>query len=319
MQIPASSFLSRHPALRSLIAESGITTDEIAHAKARILAEYVRLDALLPADHLWKGEKIEHAQNCAQEVSTHATLLGLEGVERDVFEFLLFAHDVGRLQEALEPEGETMERSSIHGTYSAAIIRQALGFTEATESPLWHAILLAITHHSDRNTPTRESLGGSDAAFALTCVIRDIDKLGGFDQATSYTADETFKAHERLVSWKRQREADPEWGKEMNIIAPPDLLWDAFLNGRIPDRSRCRSYEAHMLQYLAWVFDVNTPEILHLIVTGGGPKMVYEYLVSQLQNGSTELRSPADREEAARQLAAMQVWANEWMDGVLLK
>ena len=232
-------------------------------------------------------------------------------------EFLLFAHDVGRLEEAHQ-EGETIERVSIHGTYSIQIIQKALGMKESDITPLWKVMFLAIKHHSDRYTVSKEELG-SDAAYALLCILRDTDKLGAFDQAKSYTADEEFKARERLVSWKKQREEDPDWEKEMLIIDPPYLLWEYFLLEKLPDRASCRSYEAHMLQLLSWVYDVNTPEILEIIIQKGGAKIVYDYLISQLTKGAQELPLLADRDEATHQIEALNKWAGEWRGGALMR
>jgi hypothetical protein len=74
-----------------------------------------------------------------------------------------------------------------------------------------------------------------------------------------------------------------------------------------------------MLQLLSWVYDVNTPEILQIIIHGGGPRIVYEYLISQVTKGAQELPLLADRDEAAHQIEALKKWAGEWRGGVLVR
>ncbi len=311
-------FMDRHPAARALIASSGVTREEIRRYTSSVRAEYICVNELLPNDHQWKGHKLAHADACAREVAEHATIFGLEGVERDVFEFILFCHDIGRLEQGRRRScGETV-LDEAHGALSVQLVRTAIGITDENITPLWTAVFRAIECHSFRVTPTGDELGDQRVALPLIQLLRDTDKLGGFDAAKDYTGDPARKARERRANWTDRIDADPSWGNELGLISPSYHLWERFLNGQHVVRKDCRSYEAYMLQLLAWCYDVNTPEMLQVIIDRGGPRTVYEYLVARLTIGSTNLESAANRDEAAHQLAALQKWAAMWMDGVLI-
>jgi hypothetical protein len=310
-------FMDRNPETRKLIAVSGITEEEIDRYTAAVRKEYRRIDELLPEDHQWRGRKLAHAEECAREVTAHATVFGLEGVECNVFEFLLFAHDIGRVEQGLRRSRGEQTDDEEHGALSVQRVRAAIGITDENITPLWDAMFCAIRCHSLRKTPTADDLGDQRVALPLIQLLRDTDKLGGFDAAPSYTGEPARKARERLANWPDRLNRDPAWGNELGIISPPYHLWERFLKGQHLIRQDCRSYEAYMLQLLAWCFDVNTPEMLRIIIERGGPRNVYAYLVDRLTKGSESLESAADRDEAKHQLAALCSWAETWQDGIL--
>ena len=310
------SFMERNPALREMIAASRITPEEIEEAISATRAIYKRLDKELPDGHNWKYKKLLHAETCAEEVAEHAPLFGFRGVETDVFRFILFGHDIGRLEQGIRRErGETVD-DEVHGKLSVEHIVKAIGLR--TSGSIWPFILKAIECHSLRVTPKAEDLGGLSPAHPLIQVMRDTDKLGGFDAATSYTSDPERKDKERRANWKDFLDADPLQGTEMGIIAPACFFWSNFLSSQALDRRECRSYEAYMLQLLAWMFDVQTPEMRRVIIDRGGPKIVFDYLIKRLDTGSEKLETRADRIEASAQLLALQKWGAKWEGGILL-
>jgi len=311
------NFMERHPGLRELIANSTLTTDAVAQAIKLIRGAYRTLNDELPESHQWKHSKLAHAGDCADEVEKHASLFGLQNLECAVFQFLLFGHDIGRLDQGLRRVRGEEALDADHGRLSVERIKEALGATVETTAPIWTAMFEAIRCHSFRVTPTVEELGGSEAVHGLVCLLRDTDKLGGWNSAKSYTGDPERQARERRANWTAMIEADPAWGNELGLISPPYHLWDPFLHGRLLERAKCRSYEAYMLQLLAWLYDVNTPEMLDIIIERGGPNIVFEYLVTRLTIGATKLESAAERDEAAHQLAALKQWATEWREGIL--
>ena len=152
--------------------------------------------------------------------------------------------------------------------------------------------------------PTLAQLHGDQASHALTCLLRDFDKLTGFDDAGRYTADGEFKRKQILTNFSTQRQADPTWGDEKGKIVPETML-DTFLAGKALVRRDCQSYEAYMAQYLAWTFDIQNPEALELSVKRGGPKVVYDYLLAQTKEGAPE------------QYAKLKAWGETWQGGVL--
>ena len=92
---------------------------------------------------------------------------------------------------------------------------------------------------------------------------------------------------------------------ELGRIDPEDAL-DSFCNGQAIDRSKSRSYERYMLQYLAWAFNIVQPEMLELALHEGGPQTVAAYLRKRLE---------VSPDQAARLLAKLQ----DWKSGVLLR
>lgn len=328
------NFMERNPKLREIISTSGITIQEIDTSISLMRARYKALDELLPDGHMWKYSKLLHAEHCMEEVEEHSPLFGFEGLERDVFRFILFGHDVGRLQQGIQrSRGETVD-DQIHGKLSVDHIFIALanesdripslfvpGIPRAldTVSPIWSLIFKAIECHSLRDTPTAEALGDHAPALPLIQVMRDTDKLGGFDSAKAYTEDKERQDRERRANWTARLDIDPVQGTELGVIDPPFLLWYRFLRGKSLLRADCRGYESYMLQLLAWCFDVNTPEMLQVIFDRGGPQTVFRYLIKRLEIGKEQLEIRAHRLEAQAQHEALIEWAQSWQGGILLK
>lgn len=313
------NFMERNLELREQIRASGISANEIDRSIKLIRQEYKLLDDQLPDGHMWKYSKILHAEHCYEEVETHSSLFGFEDVECDVFKFMLFAHDIGRLEQGIRrTRGETVDDQD-HGKLSVEHILKALGITTYSMKPIWSLMLRAIECHSFRVTPSIEELNDQPLALPLIQVMRDTDKLGGFDSAKDYVNDKERQARERRANWTARLDIDPIQGNELGFIDPPYLFWKQFLNGKSLLRAECRGYEAYMLQLLAWCFDVNTPEMLRVIIDRGGPRIVYDYLIKQLTTGKDKLEISAHRIEAREQLDSLTEWAKTWQGGLLLQ
>ena len=131
--------------------------------------------------------------------------------------------------------------------------------------------------------------GASVAALSLLAIVRDFDKLAGFgaDAARRYVDDEKYKKAQIEANWADWRKVDPTWGNEKGRIEPAYMVIQ-FERRQLLDRSQCQSYEAYMLQYLAWLFDISSPQIVETILRDGGPQIVMDYLRKQLANTSPE-------------------------------
>ncbi|MFA5750621.1 MAG: hypothetical protein WC895_05430, partial [Candidatus Shapirobacteria bacterium] len=195
---PEGTFMQRNPELRELIATSGITADEIAAATEKTRTKYNDLNVLLSAGHGWRDKKLLHALQCGDDIVKYAPLFGLEGVECDVFKFILFAHDIGRLMQGILRERGENPDDETHGALGVTILREALGLSEFNTPPVWNMIFAAIAAHSLRTTPTLEQLGGFASAHALAKLARDTDKKAAFDEAKSYTGDPSRQGRERV-------------------------------------------------------------------------------------------------------------------------
>ena len=181
--------MRRHPDLRKLIADSTLTED----APSSVTLIRGPQGTTSSEAHQWKHSKLAHAGDCADEVGRHASLFGLQGLECDVFKFLLFAHDIGRLEQGLRRVRGEDALDADHGRLSVERIKEAFGPTVDTAAPIWTAMFEAIRCHSFRVTPTVEELGGSTAVYGLVCLLRDTDKLGGWNSAKSYPANPNAK------------------------------------------------------------------------------------------------------------------------------
>jgi hypothetical protein len=289
----------------------------------RILATYDELAPALPDAMGWKRQKPAHARHCGKEATEFAPVLGFTELEQAYFAIPFSAHDLGRMTEGLRkclnpnapenlrvtlPEGfrerwpVMSQPERMHGADSAELLTPILGPFAETRIGEW--TLLAVALHSDKDNPTLEMAGGVPEALALCNILRDLDKVEGFRDAKDYVGNPTRKARERLQNWPQQVQQDPLWGTELGCIDPEDAL-DFFCNGQAIDRSKSRSYERYMLQYLTWAFNIVQPEMLELALHEGGPQTVAAYLLTQLKD------SP---EQAARLLAKLRDWKN----GVLL-
>jgi hypothetical protein len=299
-------FMERNPELRVLIEsmDHGELRFGLRVATEKVMTYYHDYAVGLPDESAWKHGKVEHVTHGTEAIREYSTRFDLVGIEIDVVAFPLVAHDTGRLihEHVQRATGKMLPWR--HGEESALLAAEALGGIGKT--PIGRAMLLAIKHHSDMVTPTIEQLGGSKAAFALTGIVRDFDKMTSFDDASKYTNVEEFKQKKILTSFSTQRKDDPTFGDEKGSIQPAEHL-ETFLAGKALERRRCASYEAYMLQYLAWCFDIQNEEILELCVAKGGPKIVFTYLLGQLEAGSPE------------QYRKLDAWAKTWKDGLLVR
>lgn len=311
------TFMEAYPGIRRAIAESGGTIPLFMRWYGEVLAVYEELAFYLPDMMVWKAQKPEHARHCAREARELAALFGFNELEIAYFTLLFASHDLGRMVEGLRnlmPHGNlpahvvarwpmifVPERP--HGVDSAILLREVVGGAfVGTTIGVW--TLAAIEHHSDKENPTFKMLK-SPEALALANIIRDLDKAEGFREAMDYTANPERKAKERRTNWPGKIKNDPSWGTELGCIDPQEAL-DEFEQNRAIDRRTCRSYEAYMLQYLAWVKSIVQPEMRKLALREGGPQIVAAYLLKQLE------ASPEQRGRLEKAFAA-------WNSGVLLQ
>lgn len=272
------TFIERNPQLRSLVANNPI---DFAPARACVASIYNKLAEELPTDHVWRGEKLEHVAHVERVLRDNAPMLGLNEQETEVLGFLMFAHDVGRMVEALRTVSGKPRAPWLHGVDSVQVTMDAFAENGIPHyGSLWDALFVAIELHSDPRMLV-ELKHLHSVAITLTGVLRDFDKRAGFEDAARYTSDPDFKVRQAKANWPEQREADPLWGTERRAILPASMI-NVFVAWQTLIREDCQSYEAYMLQLLAWVFDVANPEILALIVNEGGPGVVLKYLEAQL-------------------------------------
>lgn len=295
--------MDRYPELRGEIAKFGVTVAQIDRWEQTVFAAYDELAKPLPDTMWWKTQKPAHARRCRKEAREFASVLGLTDLEVALFALLFASHDLGRLVEAGRTHRKEPRATWLHGKDSVDIMRPILG--QLAETTLGRWIMDALDHHSDAQDVTLETVGGSRGSFAMCVTLRDLDKLEGFRSAVDYTSNPERKAKERLQNWPEQVRQDPAWGTELGQI-DPDRMLDLFAQSQPVPRAECRSYEAYMLQYLRWVFNIVHPEMLVITLREGGPQVVANYLLAQLKRGAPE--------QYARLLQCLL----DWKDGALL-
>ncbi len=262
--------------MRAVIAGSGLTAQEIDDFGLLVLERYKKLGQRLPENHAWKEGKLIHALKGKEEATTLGPELGMNDLETSALGLLLFSHDIGRLVEGLRKEaGEPKPWE--HGTDSVKEL-QALNMPGSSEFS--QAMYMAIEHHADMKTPDLAACDNNEAGYALSTILRDLDKIAGFEKADKYVNDPGEKRRQIEVNWKKARETDPTVGEEHQGIVPESLL-DIFESRQPLKRDDCLSYEAFMLQLMAWFFDVTNAEIYPHILATGGPRVLMTYFEQQ--------------------------------------
>lgn len=317
------TFACQYPALTTALMDSRVPPEMFRGFQEEIFRVYDVLADSIPAHSnsgKWKFGKPAHARKALKEVNDFADLFGLSPMLVNYVAIACSGHDLGRMTQAnkrvnTRPDGfddifddarrevPYSDDDERHGYESVLLLRPILGSFADTDVGKW--LLDAVLHHSLKINPTLEMCGGSEESLALCGIVRDIDKVLGFQDAGDYTGNAERKAKERLQNWPKQIEADPAWGTELGMISPISFLLDTPLEQPI-DRQKCRSYEAYMFQFLKWIFGFARTEMQDVALHEGGPQIVAAYLLKQLEN------APVQREHLYAKLSA-------WRNGALLK
>lgn len=266
--------------LSAAVETSGFAAD-IPHLRELVVAEYLRLASDLPEGHVWKQGKLDHVLKADSEAMALARSFGSSDAVAQHLGFLLLCHDIGRLVEAHRKIANTAPPAWNHGVDSANTLR---GLKLLGNNSLWKSMLLAIAHHADPTAVKVEDFFGDQVALELCNLLRDIDKREGFSKVDKYLGEE--KLGQIAVNFSRQRQKDPTFGDEKGFIEPK--LIEAFVTGHLLKRPECSTYEAYMLQLLAWLHDMNTPEIRDQVIREGGPEQILSYLKRQLSSAQYE-------------------------------
>lgn len=257
------------------------TFENLLQAKRVIENRYPSLVQSLPVDHPWRQAKITHELIAGAGLQNVLAGLSRDMKEENYYLLLLLAgsHDIGRPVLAkkklglLPSDGGQLKTD---GAYAAELLEEwgALKpFPAATRDLILHAVI----HHSDRATPElpKEPSETDKLKYVFTSAVRDLDKLSTFHGKTDlYLFDDEEK--------RKQNEVGGFEG-EQGRINPPELI-DDFKSMRPLDRQQCKSYEAYMLSYLAWIFDLKLRDSLKATVASGMIEKTLRYLRSQLVN-----------------------------------
>ncbi len=251
----------------------------------------------LPLDHVWRTGRATHAEQTSEKVGTWCMSMDIPADVTRLISLASYSHDVGRLPQAKRQiDGEKIEPTD-HGQFSIDVLSSRIRHLFSDEA--WNIFAEAVIKHSLRHTPPLKDFSSSEA-WAVCCVVRDFDKSQGFDSALAYTADrENMQGHakaNRLLHTTSNPTA--ETGAIDTLPGNPDVLGE-FLSGRTITRAHCASYEAFMLQYLAWLYDFNVVEVREKVIVDGGPGIVLSYLRTRLGSTSDVYKAIARQAESA--------------------
>ena len=263
------------------IPNQSLCTFEVLLKNAAIIEkEYPKLIADLPNDEPWKYPKAAHALLTTDAGKKTLYEIQQQSPEENYYLllFIIGNHDLGRVIDAKKRHGLPLpaecENTTHHGTASVQLLKN-WGVLSSFSQDTQEIISYSLEHHADMVTPKLEP-NASDTEkikHAFTCLVRDIDKLSLFVHNTDkYLSDEKTKAGQIQMN---------NLEGEQGMIKPVALL-DDFTKYKIIDRTRCQSYEAFMLQFLAWIYDVNVKKVLKQIVQSGAVEKLLEYFKNHL-------------------------------------
>lgn len=254
--------------------------EQISEA-SKVIEEHVpKIIEGLPDGHPWKGGKLVHRMFVISESERSIRKYFGDALSEEnyvLMSFLASVHDLGRAIEAKKKLGilpEDYRRFSQHGEESVNLLKDwgALNnFSQDTQEIIKYVIL----HHADKSSPAlpENPTELDKLKHFYTCIFRDSDKLALFrDRTDAYLKDEGEKIKQTQVN-----NLIGETGK-----IEPEELTKTFSEFYTIDRSKCKSYEAFMLQYLAWIFDLNLKTSLKEAVDCGAIPKILNYFKKSL-------------------------------------
>lgn len=231
----------------------------------------------LPEGHTWRAKGQHGVEKAEEALRSYRGLLD-QMPERNVKLLLIIAalHDVGRPEESLRGD----VRDGKHHVHLSVELLDAAGAFDALSALTTEIVAYIIEHHADRDTPVLSPTATpvDHLAFALTALIRDLDKVSIFRNKTQvYLHDEEEKERQGVVL----RRLNPDYRGEAGSIEAARYLTE-FQEWRTLDRTELLTYEAYMLQYLAWIFDLNLKVSLEAVVKCGAIHSLLIYFNEQV-------------------------------------
>lgn len=247
------------------------------HVIEKAILERDVLDGL-PEGHPWEKSKWEHADEATKEPDNIYDFLKekLPDNYYTLLAFLASFHDLGRTIEGKKKLGllpPDYRQFSHHGEESFNLLKE-WEVLEQFPPETREIIEYAIIHHADKSTPLlpENPTDLDKKKYFYTCLLRDIDKLSLFRNKTDrYLFDPKEKTAQTKLNHLEG---------EQHLINPPIAL-ETFGKFQTIQRGECLSYEAYMLQYLAWVFDIKLKTVLEEVVKIGAIEKILQYFREQ--------------------------------------
>jgi len=255
------------------------SVEQVLAAMEIVDREYPQFIAPLPEDHPWKWGKVVHAGHTVEAVQE--IFGGDFGFCLENLALLLFVsgvHDIGRAAEAkgkenlpLDPE---LKGIKDHGESTVILLGKCV-VLDLFPSEARCLLEWSIRAHSGIKSPElkAEATSLDRLMYFFACVVRDMDKLALFAGKTDiYLYDKPEKTRQIGLN---------DLEGEQGTINPPSHI-AVFEAGEAIIRKECRSYESYMLQFLAWIFDVNVSRVMRAIVDSGAIRSLLRYFLDRL-------------------------------------
>lgn len=259
--------------------------EQLSRAEAIVKDELPTLFALLPPGHVWNQGKLDH-MGLVDTVKL-PILEAFQGTMSDLnYRFLFFIysiHDIGRVPEALRKLNRLPSDFPCYKQHAEAtlIVLQQWKVFDVLSPEARLVINYAIERHIGQASPVLPDKASDIEKwmYLIACLLRDMDKYGIFYEKT----DQYLGSAEK----KRQEIEIHGYAGEQYRINPPTFL-DAVSTLQVPPRNEIVSYEAYMLYFSSWVFDVNVVMVLRRIRETGAIDRLLAYFRSHLNDEQYE-------------------------------
>ena len=258
------------------------TEKQIKKSKEIIQENLPKLLSTIPDGNPWKERKEKHMEMTKKE--THEILqkhfqdkIVKENIE--LADFISKMHDLGRYLQAQKIAGVFKDYDykdfENHGVAGVNLLKKWSALDPFSQK-VQEIIKYAIGHHSEKNTtplPDNSSDIEKNKFFYL-CLVRDFDKYDGFcRKADNYLFDEATK--------EKQIEAQPHINGEKGEIKPNSLI-DNFEKQETLDKNKVQSYEGFILQFFAWIFDMNLKVVLEKTCNSNASDKIFRYFENHI-------------------------------------
>ena len=272
------------------------TLEQITRAEAVIEAEYPKLANLLSSGHVWREGKALHgvlAQKVGQEILQELGFKSNDPNSRLIL-FIGRYHDLGRIIDALQrdrkpipPQFKTLAN---HGAFSVQVLKDWHIIDGIFEHDASSLISYAITHHVDNLIPTLPDnpTRSEQIRYIILSLVRDMDKLANFQGKTwkyLYDGDEIAK-QTRIVQEMLWQDYQIKYEGCSNSIPTPVI--DRFCQQEVLVHQDCTTYEAYMLYFLSWIFDLNLTSVLQRVVDSYAIYILLNWFAIRLERSQAD-------------------------------
>jgi len=236
-------------------------------------------------DHPWLSKGVHSAKTC-NNVFRILEILGIsiDSNNAKLLGFAAYNHDLGRIVQALKDAGQKFSPEMMtlkeHGEYTAQLLRE-WGVDMLFGTDCWKVLEYLFVHHADPKMPAIPDNPSELQIWKhdMLRVLRVADKFATMVNRTDYYLTPEGIAGQNPLMEKECEKVGRFYLDEAGYINEEAL--DAFSKRQPFARYLCETYEAYMVNYLAWIFEIDIPEILKSIFKSGFVHKITGYLIAR--------------------------------------